>query len=347
MTRSTRAFTVVSCVLACAGCSLHNGQNALDVAGPQAAHIAGLWWLMLPIGAVVFVLVVTVMLVGAGRKRGAEGGLETRGGSAVLPRDEAGDRRMRAVTIAAVAATVVTLFVVLVSDFRVGQALTMPPATKAVPIKVVGHQYWWEVQYPDSIAQNTVITANEIHIPVGKPIVMELASRDVIHSIWVPSVAGKKDLLPGYTRSLWFRADTPGVYRGQCAEFCGLEHAKMGLLVIAETQEHFDAWITAQRSAAAPPSDSIAQRGKHVFEGTTCVMCHAISGTTAGATTGPDLTHIASRHTIAAGTLPNTEANLYSWISDPQRIKPGTLMPATKLDSRDMQALVAYLRQLK
>jgi cytochrome c oxidase subunit 2 len=254
---------------------------------------------------------------------------------------------MRAVTIAAVAATVVTLFVVLVSDFRVGQALTMPPATKAVPIKVVGHQYWWEVQYPDSIAQNTVITANEIHIPVGKPIVMELASRDVIHSIWVPSLAGKKDLLPGYTRSLWFRADTPGVYRGQCAEFCGLEHAKMGMLVIAETQEHFDAWIAAQRSAAAPPSDSIAQRGKHVFEGTTCVMCHAISGTTAGATTGPDLTHIASRHTIAAGTLPNTEANLYSWISDPQRIKPGTLMPATKLDSRDMQALVAYLRQLK
>jgi cytochrome c oxidase subunit 2 len=121
----------------------------------------------------------------------------------------------------------------------------------------------------------------------------------------------------------------------------------MGLLVIAETQEHFDAWIAAQRSAAAPPLDSIAQRGKHVFEGTTCVMCHAISGTTAGATTGPDLTHIASRHTIAAGTLPNTEANLYSWISDPQRIKPGTLMPATKLDPRDMQALVAYLRQLK
>jgi cytochrome c oxidase subunit 2 len=347
MKSTARALAAVWGALACASCSLHNSQNALDVSGPQAARIAGLWWLMLPIGAVVWVLVVTVMLVGAGRKRRAEGGLETRGGSVVLPRDEAGDRRMRAVTIAAVAATVVTLFVVLVSDFRVGQALTMPPATKAVPIKVVGHQYWWEVQYPDSIAQNTVITANEIHIPVGTPIVMELASRDVIHSIWVPSLAGKKDLLPGYTRSLWFRADTPGVYRGQCAEFCGLEHAKMGLLVIAEAQEHFDAWIAAQRSAAAAPSDSIAQRGKHVFEGTTCVMCHAISGTTAGATTGPDLTHIASRQTIAAGTLANTDANLYSWISDPQRIKPGTLMPATKLDSRDMQALVAYLRQLK
>lgn len=347
MRRIARALASALGVLVCGACSLHNGQNALDVSGPQAARIAGLWWLMLAIGAVVWVLVVTVMLVGAGRKRGAEDGLVTRGGSAVLPGDDASDRRMRAVIVAAVAATVVTLFVVLVSDFRVGQAMTMPPATKAVPIKVVGHQYWWEVQYPDSIAQNTVITANELHIPVGTPVVVELASRDVIHSFWVPSLVGKKDLLPGYTRSLWFRADTPGVYRGQCAEFCGLEHAKMGLLVIAESQAHFDTWIAVQRSTAASPSDSIAQRGKIVFERTTCAMCHAVSGTIAGATTGPDLTHLASRQTIAAGTLANTDANLYSWISDPQRIKPGTLMPATKLDSRDMQALVAYLRQLR
>jgi cytochrome c oxidase subunit 2 len=203
------------------------------------------------------------------------------------------------------------------------------------------------VQYPDSIAHNTVITANEVHIPVGRPVVMELSSLDVIHSIWVPSLTGKKDLIPGYTRSLWFRADTPGVYRGQCAEFCGLEHAKMGMLVIAQTEGDFDAWIAAQRATAATPSDSTAQHGKTVFEGTTCVMCHAISGTIAGATTGPNLTHIASRQTIAAGTLRNTNANLYSWISDPQRIKPGTLMPATELNPADLQALVAYLRQLK
>ena len=138
----------------------------------------------------------------------------------------------------------------------------MPPATKAVPIKVVGHQYWWEVTYLDSIPQNTVVTANEVHIPVGTTVVMELASRDVIHSIWVPQLAGKKDLLPGYTRSLWFRADTPGVYRGQCAEFCGFQHAKMGMLVIAEPQERYDAWIRAQRAPGSEPGDSVAQRGR-------------------------------------------------------------------------------------
>lgn len=347
MMRTTRAVAAASCALAAAGCSLHNAQNALDVSGPQAGRIAGLWWLMLPIACVVWVLVVTVAIIGAARKRGAAEGVELRGGSEVLPPNDIRDRRIRNVIVGAVAATVVTLFVVLVADFRVGQALTIAPAAKAVPIKIVGHQYWWEVTYLDSVPQNIVTTANEIHVPVGKTVVLELTSRDVIHSFWVPSLAGKKDLLPGYTRSLWFRADTVGVYRGQCAEFCGLEHAKMGLIVIAETQEQFDAWLAVQRNAAASPSDSIAQRGKLVFEGTTCAMCHAISGTTAGATTGPDLTHIASRGTIAAATLANTDANLQSWISDPQRIKPGTLMPPTKLDARDMQALVAYLRQLK
>jgi cytochrome c oxidase subunit II len=291
--------------------------------------------------------VIAVMLWGAARKRSPREGMEMRGGSEVVVRDEARNRRMTRIVAGGVIATVVILFLMLVADFRVGQALTMAPGTQAVPIKVVGHQYWWEVQYPDSIAQNTVMTANEIHIPVGTPVVMELASRDVIHSFWVPSLVGKKDLMPGYTRSLWFRADTAGVYRGQCAEFCGLEHAKMGIVLIAETPKDFNTWLAVQRNTAASPSDSVAQRGKIVFEGTTCVMCHAVSGTIAGATTGPDLTHIASRRTIAAGTLANTDANLYAWISDPQRIKPGTLMPATKLDPRDMHALVAYLRQLK
>jgi len=342
-----RAIAGASAALACAACSLHNSQNALDASGPQSGRIAGLWWLMMPIASVVWVIVVAILLWGAARKRSPREAAETRAGSEVLARNESRERRMTRIIAGGVISTVLTLFLVLVADFRVGQALTMPPSRTAVPIKVVGHQFWWEVQYPDSIAHNTVITANEVHIPAGRPIVMELSSRDVIHSLWVPTLAGKKDLIPGYTRSLWFRADTPGVYRGQCAEFCGLEHAKMGLLVIAQSQSDFDAWIAAQRDTAATPLDSLAQRGKALFEGTTCAMCHQISGTTAAATTGPDLTHVASRQTIAAGTLRNTDANLYSWISDPQRIKPGTLMPATKLSPRDMQAVIAYLRQLK
>jgi cytochrome c oxidase subunit II len=347
MRRVTRRIATAFAALACAACSLHNTQNALDPSGPQAARIAGLWWLMLPIAAVVWVIVVAVLLWGAARRRGVRETIETRAGSDVLARNDARDRRITRIVAGAVIVTAVTLFLMLVADFRVGQALTMPPSTKVVPIKLVGHQFWWEVQYPDSIPNKSVTTANEVHIPVGTPVVMELRSFDVIHSMWVPSLTGKKDLMPGYTRSLWFRADTPGVYRGQCAEFCGLEHAKMGMLVIAQTRKDFDAWLTAQRDTATPPTDSLAQRGKTVFEGTTCVMCHAISGTVAGATTGPDLTHLASRRTIAAGTLQNTDAGLYAWISDPQRIKPGVLMPATKLSPRDMQALVAYLRQLK
>jgi len=337
---TSRSTAIVAGILACTGCTLHNAQNALDVSGPQAARIAGLWWLMLPIGAVVWVLVVSVMMVGITRAR-------TGPAAETIVRDDLRERKLARVVIGAIAVTVVTLFVVLMFDFRVGQALTLPPATKVVPIRIVGHQYWWEIQYPDSIAQNIVVTANELHIPAGKEIVLELASRDVIHSFWVPSLAGKKDLLPGYTRSLWFRADTAGVYRGQCAEFCGLEHAKMGLLVIAESQEHYDAWIKAQRAPGAEPTDSLAVRGKTVFLGTSCAMCHSIGGTSAGAQLGPDLTHLASRRTIAAGTLPNTEGNLLAWISDPQQIKPGTIMPATKLDPHDLKALVVYLRQLQ
>jgi cytochrome c oxidase subunit 2 len=347
MRRAMRGIAIMWAVLACAACSLHNAQNALDAAGPQSGRIAGLWWLMLPIASVVWVIVVAVMLWGAARKRSPREAVESRGGSDVLVRDDARDRRMTRVVAAGVIVTAVTLFLMLIADFRVGQALTMAPSTKVVPIKIVGHQFWWEVQYPDSVPNKTVITANEIHIPVGTPVVMELSSLDVIHSFWVPSLTGKKDLMPGYTRSHWFRADTPGVYRGQCAEFCGLEHAKMGMLVIAQKRQDFDAWRAQQLDTATTPSDSLAQYGKNVFLGTTCVMCHAIGGTTAGATAGPDLTHFASRQTIAAGTLRNTDANLYAWISDPQRIKPGVLMPATKLDPRDMQALVAYLRHLK
>jgi len=343
---AARAIAAAAALLPCAACALNNEQNALHPAGPGAASEARLYWFMLVIAVVVWVLVAIVLLWGAARRRGEPRFAHGEVMGEVIRTDERTERRLVRSVIGAVAATVLILFVVLVADFRVGQALTVP-TKRVVPIKVIGHQYWWELWYPDSVPQNIVVTANEMHVPVGRPVVLTLESRDVIHSFWVPRLAGKKDLLPGYTRSVWFRADTAGVYRGQCAEFCGYEHAKMAMLVIAEPQAKYDEWIRRQRSAANAPRDSVAARGKIVFEGSTCVMCHAISGTVAGATTGPDLSHLASRQTIAAGTLANTDANLYAWISDPQRIKPGTLMPATKLDPRDLQALVAYLRQLK
>jgi cytochrome c oxidase subunit 2 len=190
-------------------------------------------------------------------------------------------------------------------------------------------------------------TANEIHVPVGRPVSLELRAQDVIHSFWVPNLAGKKDLLPGYVQSAWFRADRAGTYRGQCAEFCGAQHAKMGLVVIADPPARYEAWASQSRKPASPPVDAVQRQGEVVFLSGSCAMCHTIAGTRAGSRTGPDLTHVGSRLTLAAGTLPNTPENLARWITDPQRVKPGTRMPATQLPPRDLAALVMYLEALK
>jgi cytochrome c oxidase subunit 2 len=212
---------------------------------------------------------------------------------------------------------------------------------------VNGHQWWWEVQYADTAVHDRFTTANEIHVPVGEPVLFVLTAQDVIHSIWVPNLAGKKDLIPGYTSSMWFQADTAGVYRGQCAEFCGAQHAKMALFIVAEPRARFDRWVAQQRQTAATPADSVAGHGYEVFVTSSCVMCHSIEGTTAGSHSGPDLTHLAGRRTIAAGSLPNTRANLAEWIMDPQRIKPGSNMPPTVLPPKDLDALLTYLQGLK
>jgi cytochrome c oxidase subunit 2 len=178
-------------------------------------------------------------------------------------------------------------------------------------------------------------------------VVLILNADDVIHSFWVPNLAGKKDLVPGRTQTFWFQADTPGVYRGQCAEFCGYQHAKMGLLVIADPPAQYAAWASAAQSAPPPPTDPVAARGQQVFLTSSCAMCHAIQGTPAGSHAGPDLTHLASRQTIAAGALRNTRGSLAGWIVDPQRIKPGAHMPPNQLAPQDLEALLTYLQTLK
>jgi cytochrome c oxidase subunit 2 len=285
----------------------------------------------------VFVLVVAALLWAAFRRRPSE-----------PPGPEpAGERGLTVAVASATGLTVLILFGFLVYDIVVGRQLTKNPGKEALQIRVTGHQWWWEVQYRDSLPQNWVTTANEIHIPVGRPVVFELRSTDVIHSFWPPSLSQKRDLIPGNVNSLWFQADTPGVYRGQCAEYCGLQHAKMAFLVVAQRPDSFASWLARQRDTALTPTEEQTRRGQEVFLTSTCVMCHAISGTPAGSRIGPDLTHLASRRTIAAGTLPNTRGNLAGWILDPQRIKPGTKMPANQLDPADLQALLAYLESLK
>jgi len=311
--------------------------NALEAQGQAGLIMGTLWHPMLAMAAATFVLVVGALGWALLRRRGAD-----------EPTLDAGRERSMARAVgAAVGLTIAVLLVCLVLDISVGRAITATPGEQALQIRVTGHQWWWEVHYRDSVAQRWVTTANEIHVPVGKPVAIELRSTDVIHSFWPPSLTGKRDLIPGSENTLWLRAERPGVYRGQCAEYCGHQHAKMAFEVIAQPADSFARWLEAQRDTAMTPTSSLARRGQEVFLTSSCVMCHAIGGTPAGSRVGPDLTHLASRRTIAAGTLPNTRGNLAGWIADPQAIKPGAKMPANELAPADLQALLAYLETLR
>lgn len=193
---------------------------------------------------------------------------------------------------------------------------------------------------------HNVVTANELHLPVGRPVTVRLTTQDVIHSFWVPELHGKLDMIPNQTNSFWLQADNAGVYKGLCAEFCGVQHAKMTFLVVAQPQAEFDAWLVQQQAAAEVPAEPLAQRGVQLFLVAGCAHCHTVRGIGAAGNLGPDLTHIASRRTLAAGILPNEQAILARWIIDPQHSKPGNLMPPTALAEDELQALVAYLETL-
>jgi cytochrome c oxidase subunit II len=210
-------------------------------------------------------------------------------------------------------------------------------------VRVVGHKWWWEVRYP----QQGIVTANEIHIPVGQPVRLELTSADVIHSFWVPRLNGKRDLIPGLETEFWIHADEPGVYRGQCGEYCGTQHANMAFEVIALAPAEFAAWLAArpQPRRQLPPQNE--SRGLQIFLRSGCSQCHTVQGTQATGNVGPDLTRFGSRQTIAAAMRPNTRDNLAAWISDPQVIKPGARMPRTDLTADDLETLLDYLEDLQ
>jgi cytochrome c oxidase subunit 2 len=248
---------------------------------------------------------------------------------------------------AAVAVSAVLLLVLIIASVLTDRALARLPLDDALHIELTAHQWWWEARYDDPDPSRLFTTANELHLPVGRPVVITLRSDDVIHSFWVPSLAGKKDLIPGRTSTLQLRADKAGEFRGQCAEFCGLQHAWMALPVTVEPADAYAAWADRQRSNATEPTDDDARRGKAVFLGSTCPMCHAIQGTDATARRAPDLTHIGSRPMLAAGALANGRKQLAEWIADPQRFKPGVNMPSHALAADDLAALATYLERLK
>jgi cytochrome c oxidase subunit II len=215
-------------------------------------------------------------------------------------------------------------------------------------IRIIGHQWWWEAEYLGPGPADTVRGANEIHIPAGVPVDIELISRDVIHSFWIPRLHGKVDLIPGQVTHIRLQADRPGRYRGSCAEYCGRQHAHMLLVVSADAPSEFSAWLTHERSLAAMPVGGGDARGKAVFLSRQCAFCHTVRGTPAGGTAGPDLTHVGSRFAIASNMLPNVQGNVERWVTHAQSIKPGVQMPDIEgLTDEDVQALAAYLKSLR
>jgi cytochrome c oxidase subunit II len=320
-------------------------QSVLDPAGRQAARISQQWWLFLWVLSAVFAVVAIFLFFAIYRRREET---ETETPDLHLPPDPRAEARLSRAVIGAVVATIAILFGLLFSDFLTGRAIyKLSSDPNALIIKVTGHQWWWEVQYDDPSPGNIMVTANEVHVPVGRTVQIDLRSLDVVHSFWVPNMHGKKDLIPGHPTSTWLKADREGKFRGQCAEFCGQQHAHMRLEFVAETPDKFETWLTSQRQIAPTPSTELQQRGQQVFLSSQCVMCHAIQGTNARATAGPDLTHLASRTLLAAGALPNTARDLASWIVNPQGIKPGVKMPANQFSTDDLNALVDYLRSLR
>ncbi|MFN2637114.1 MAG: cytochrome c oxidase subunit II [Gemmatimonadaceae bacterium] len=339
--RKLTAYGFSALCLTLAACS--GFQSALDAKGPKAHAVANLNWFLVITATAVYVVVIGALLFALRRAATREVAFDETDAEEV----ERERTRTRWVA-AAVAATTIILLTFLFVDVTTARSISRVGGLRPLRIDVVGHQWWWEVKYPDEgNPQNTIETANEIHVPVGRPVFVKMTSDDVIHSFWAPNLDGKKDLIPGHETRTWFRADTAGVYRGQCAEFCGHQHAKMAFFIVAEPKIQFEHWLETQKGDAAKPTDSLTQTGERVFLSSTCAMCHAIGGTGAGSHYGPDLTHLASRRTIAAGTLPNTTGNLAGWILDPQSIKPGAKMPPNQIDPPALQALLAYLESLK
>lgn len=312
--------------------------NIFDPAGGQAAWLSVLGWVL--VGIMSFTIVVMTVLVvwGALRRRGS---FEDH-----LPIDVDGGKQWILIGGVAIPVIVLTgLFITTIVGLNVypGDKAEAP----ALEIQVTAHQWWWEVDYLYDDLPRRFSTANEIHIPVGQPVRVKLISSDVIHSFWVPRLHGKMDTIPGHLNGITLKADEAGVYRGECAEYCGVQHAQMRMRVIAQPAKEFQSWVQRQREPAITPTDPLLVKGREAFEGYACAMCHRIRGTKARGTVAPDLTHFGSRQTIA-GVMPNTRARLQAWIVNAQSFKPGARMPTLEqFDGETLNALAAYLESLE
>jgi cytochrome c oxidase subunit 2 len=312
--------------------------SIFDPLSPPAAEIYTLSLLVLGICAAIFVIVagLTVYCIVAFRRRPGDDGSE--------PPQIYGSNPIELAWTILPLLIVFVLFLVTTRTLLAVQKAPPPPGT--VRVTVIGHQWWWEFRYPDL----GVVTANELHVPVSRagdrrPTYLRLESVDVAHSFWVPQLNGKTDVIPNRINEMWIEPLHAGLYLGQCAEFCGTQHAHMLLRVIAHEPAEFDAWVAAQRGPAV--ADASAEAGRALFQSVACINCHRVGGTVADGVFGPDLTHLMSRATIGAGAAANTPANLRAWVTNPDRLKPGALMPAMQLGDQDVDRVVAYLGTLR
>lgn len=327
------ATTVLS---ACAGDAPQDYLRELG--GPKAVDEANIYWLVFWIATGVFFLVELLLLfvVVRYRRRKGEAGL--------APAQTHGNRNIE--IIWTILPTMLLAGLAIPTVSMIWDQTGRQDDPNALEIRVVGKQWWWEIHYPG--AGDEVVTANEVHVPTGRVVNFSLESADVIHSFWAPKLSGKQDLIPGQVTELNFKADVPGTYMGQCTEYCGLSHANMRLLVVAQTPEDFAAWVQQQsQPGAEPAADSDAAKGKEVFLSSACVGCHTIKGTIAAGTVGPNLTHFASRQRFAGEMFENTPDNVAAWLRDPPGRKPGSRMPNLHLSEENISALVAYLESLQ
>jgi cytochrome c oxidase subunit 2 len=331
--KTSRSLLLLLFVALTAGCT--GMQSAIDVHGTSAIHLKHLIFSVVAVCSTVWLIVMAVLFAAVVYSRRRN-----------LNTPPTSEKRLSVIVSIAVGLTVVIIAGLTLASFYTTRAIgTIDKSDLTIIVR--GEQWWWRITYPDGGTSLAFQTANEIHVPVGRYVHLQLESADVIHSFWVPSLAGKQDLVPGRTNFLSIRAERPGVYRGQCAEFCGLQHSHMAMLVIAEDGADFQHWQDAQRQNgdAALPGEIAA--GKALFLGKPCAGCHTVRGTDAAATTGPDLTHVGSRETIAAGLLENTRGSIAAWIADPQTLKPGNNMPLVPLASDELRAISAYMESLR
>jgi cytochrome c oxidase subunit 2 len=325
--RAAILAVVVIATTACAGpaSTLHPG-------GAGADRISRLTWLLIAVMAGTYAVVLAVLAYVV-RRAPVQRGSPRSGGALV------------AVTAGGIVLPVIVITGLSIVSIRDLAALTRPEAASLV-IDVVAHQYWWEFRYRDGDGE-PMITANELHLPVGRRAELRLQSTDVIHSFWVPTLQGKLDLVPGKVNVTWLRASRAGTFHGQCAEYCGIQHALMRMVVVAQEPSDFERWLAAQRRPAEIGRDERTQRAEQQFL-IHCGRCHRVRGTSASfGAAGPDLTHVASRSTLAAGTLPNVKGYLAGWIADPQTLKPGNHMPRVPLAVDDFHAIVDYVDSLR